>query len=221
MRTFLLLLSALLPWEWRRSFLEKQFGFQIHPTARLGLCWLAPSHLVMAEGSSIGHLTVVKNLELLQLGAHATIGRGNWITGFPLGNSPHFATEVDRHPQLIIGEHSAITHRHLFDCTNTITIGRFTTIAGFQSQFLTHTIDLQESRQTSRPISLGDYCFVGTNCVALGGSSLADYCVLGAKSLLNKVQSANYRLYGGVPAKDLGELPRDAAYFLRTQGFVV
>ena len=149
------------------------------------------------------------------------IGRGNWITGFPLGLSRHFATEAERRPELIIGPHSAITHRHLIDCTNSITIGRFTTFAGFQSQMLTHSIDIERSCQASAPIRIGDYCFVGTNSVLLGGSVLPDYCVLGAKSLLNKSFTQTHRLYGGLPAREVQEIPADAAYFHRSEGFVV
>ena len=36
---------------------------------------------------------------------------------------------------------------------------------------------------TAAPITIGDYCFVGTNCVLLGGSVLPSYSVLAAKSL--------------------------------------
>lgn len=216
-----MLFSLLLPWSLRRLLLVRQFGYQIDPTARIGLAWIFPDRLVLGTHSSIGHLTVCKNISLLQLGPHSIVGRGNWITGFPLGPSPHFASEKDRRPELIIGEHSAITHRHFIDCTNQITIGRFTTFAGFQSQMLTHSIDLPSNRQTSAPIRVGDYCFVGTSSVLLGGSVLPDYCVLGAKSLLNKAFSETHQLYGGVPAKPLQTLPNDYAYFQRTAGFVV
>ena len=216
-----MLLSFLLPWQLRRSFLEKQFGFQIHPTARIGLAWILPNRLIMEERSSIGTATVCKGVDLLHLKAYAIIGRGNWITGFPLGLSRHFAHQADRRPELIIGEHSAITNRHLLDCTNSVTIGRFTTFAGFHSQIISHSIDLEQNRQSSKPVRVGDYCFIGTNCVLLGGSALPDFCVLGAKSLLNKAFTETYQLYGGVPARPLKALPRDSKYFQRTEGFVV
>ena len=221
MKRLLLFLSVLLPWNARRSFLEAQFGYQIHSTCRLGLCWVAPTRLIMEEGSNIGHLTVCKGIDLLHLKANASIGRGNWITGFPLGGSSHFAEETTRRPELILGEHASITHRHLIDCTNSVTIGRFTTMAGFQSQILTHSIDLERNRQTSAPVRIGDYCFVGTNSVLLPGSSLPDYSVLGAKSLLNRAFTDAYTLYGGVPATSIKQLPADYAYFKRTEGFVI
>ena len=221
MKRILMLVSLILPWSMRRAFLEKQFDYQIHPTARIGLSWIFPTRLIMEEGTSIGHLTVCKNIDLLHLKTRVIIGNGNWITGFPLGPSRHFAHEQDRQPQLVIGEDSAITHRHLIDCTNSVTIGRFTTFAGMQSQILTHTIDLEQGRQSSQPVRIGDYCFVGTNSVLLGGSALPDYSVLGAKSLLGKTFTETHHLYGGVPAKPIKSLPADWKYFTRSEGFVV
>ena len=217
-----MLVSMFLPWNMRRSFLEKQFGYSLDPTSDIGFAWVFPDRLVMGPHSSIGHLTVCKNLALVELGAHSTIGRGNWITGFPIGtDSPHFALEHDRRPELIVGAHSAITHRHFIDCTNQVTIGSFTTFAGFQSQVLTHSIDLEHNKQRSAPVRIGDRCFIGTNSVMLAGSALPDYSVLGAKSLLNKAFTDTHQLYGGVPAKPLQSLPVEYAYFHRTTGFVV
>jgi hypothetical protein len=219
-KKLLMLLSVLLPWGMRRSILEKQFGYQIHPSCSIGFSWIFPTRLVMEEESRVGSLTVCKNIDLLHLKPHTSIGNGNWITGFPLGASRHFAHEQDRQPQLIVGEHSAITHRHLIDCTNSVVIGKFTTVAGFQSQILTHTIDLEKNRQSSLPVRIGDYCFVGTNSVLLGGSVLPDFCVLGAKSLLNKAFTDSHQLYGGVPARPIQKLPPELEYFRRTEGFV-
>jgi hypothetical protein len=187
----------------------------------MGLAWIYPKQLIMEEGTSIGHLTVCKGIDLLHLRAHSLIGRGNWITGFPRDSSAHFSHEPDRCPELIVGEHSAITHRHLIDCTNSVKIGKFTTFAGFQSQVLTHSIDLEQNRQISAPVRIGDYCFIGTNCVLLGGSTLPDYCVLGAKSLLNKKFAESHFLYGGVPARAVEPVSPGLAYFRRTEGFVV
>lgn len=215
-----MILTVLLPWPLRRAALVNWFGFTIHPTSRIGLAWVFPDRLVMEANTSIGHLTVCKNISLLHLHEHALIGRGNWITGFPLGPSLHFASETERRPELIVGAHSAITHRHLIDCTNSITIGRFTTMAGFQSQMLTHSIDVAANRQASASIRIGDYCFLGTNCVFLGGSAVPDYCVVGAKSLVNKAFAETHQLYGGVPAKAVQSLPADYAYFNRSVGFV-
>ena len=220
MKTLLMFFSLLLPWGMRRSFLEKQFGFSIHPDSYIGLAWIFPRRLVMEQGSRIGHLTLCKNIDLLHLGAHAIVGQLNWITGFPSGESRHFAHLSDRRPELIVESHAGISSRHLIDCTARVRIGAFATIGGFRSQLLTHTIDLEAGRQTAEPIEIGEYCFTGTNSVILGGSILPHHSVLGAQSLLNKKWDEPYRLYAGVPAKPLKELSPELGYFRRTEGFV-
>ncbi len=197
-------------------------GYKIDKSSWIGLAWVYPKDLILEAGSSIGHLTFCVNLDRIHLHSHATIGRGNWITGFPTGtDSPYFGHEEERQAQLVLEEHAAITNRHLIDCTAEIVIGRFSTFAGFASQILTHSIDLEQNRQTSRPVKIGQYCFVGTNCVILGGAQLPDYSALAAKSLLNKPQEAPYTLYGGVPARFIKSLPRGSAYFHRDRGKVI
>ncbi len=213
--------SLLMPWALRRRLLVTVFGYAIHPTAFIGRSWIMPKHLVMGESALIHHFTVCRHIDLLEMGDHAVIGRGNWITGYPSDQTRHYAIQADRFPALILGSHSAITCRHLIDCTNTITVGRFSTVAGYQSQLMTHSVDVEESIQTSTPIAIGDYCFLGTNCVVLGGASLPSHSVLGAKGLLNKAYSTPYRLYAGVPAVPVKELDAESTkYFVRKVGFI-
>lgn len=214
-------LTIVLPWPLKRRILQGCCGYQIHPSARIGWAWVFPRKLVMGEGARIDHLTVAIHLERLDLGENSTIGRGNWITGYPAGGpGPHFRHQPDREPALVMGRHAAITKNHHFDCTARIDIGEFTTIAGYQSQFLTHSIDIAAGRQHARPIRIGSYCFVGTRCVALGGATLPDCSVLGAASLLNKPLDEPFVLYAGNPARRVKKLPEDAAYFRRERGFV-
>jgi acetyltransferase-like isoleucine patch superfamily enzyme len=220
MKMFLRFVSLLLPWSLRRSFLEKQFGYSIHPSSRIGFAWIFPQRLVMEEGARIGHLSLCKEIDLLHLGAHAIVGQLNWITGFPSGPSRHFAHQPERRAELIIEKHAGISSRHFIDCTARIRIGAFATIGGFRSQLLTHSIDFAAGRQTAEPIDIGEYCFTGTNSVMLGGSALPHHSVLGAQSLLNKKWDEPYRLYAGVPARPVKELSPELEYFRRVEGFV-
>jgi acetyltransferase-like isoleucine patch superfamily enzyme len=212
---------VVLPWPLKRWFLQHFFKFQLHPTARIGWAWVFPGQLIMGEGASIDHFTVAIHLERMELGANATIGRSNWITGFSKNESScHFRHQTEREPVLVMGEHSAITKNHHLDCTAKIEIGSFTTVAGYQSQFLTHSIDIQMGRQHARPIYIGHYCFVGTKCIVLGGAKLQDCTVLGAASLLNKAFDESVALVAGVPARQVKKLAEDSAYFHRKNGFV-
>lgn len=224
MRSKLKLICCLLtlpfPWFVRRVLLQWCCGYRLHATSRIGWSLIYPDELMMDEHASIGHLTVCKGLKRLHLGAHASIGRGNWITGFPAENKTFFAHQRDRVPELLLGSQSAITHRHIIDCTSAVHIGEFTTVAGFRSQILTHSIDLMDCRQSSAPVVIGDYCFVGTDCVLLGGSVLPSYSALGAKSLLNKPHTRTHCLYAGVPATAIKSLEPEMKYFQREVGFV-
>ena len=211
-----------LPWPIKRIVLQRCFNYELSPTARIGLAWVYPKNLRMGDRSRIGSLTVAINLDRIEMGEHASIGRGNWITGFPTDtDSPHFSHQRDRYAELVMGDHSAITKNHHIDCTNRILVGAFTTIAGYRSQLLTHAIDLKNNRQDSEPITIGSYCFVGTGCIILGGSRLPDHSVLGALSLLNKVHDRDWSLYAGQPAQWRKALDRNDGYFRRQRGSVV
>lgn len=213
--------SFFLPWSLRRRYLNYFFEYDISPSAKIGMSWIFPKKLIMGDNSKIEHLTVAIHLDKIEIGANSSIGRSNWITGFPSGNdSKHFIHQPERTSKLIIGEHSAITKNHHLDCTNILSIGKFTTIAGYQSQFLTHSINVEENRQDSKPIYIGDYCFISTNVVVLGGAVLPSHSLLAAKSLLNKAYSTDWTMYGGVPAKEIKAISNDALYFSRDAGFV-
>ena len=221
MKRFIALLGMFLPWSLRRAILRSYFGYEIADTCRIGFSLIYPKRLVMKDGACIGSLTVCKDIDLLELGESASVGNLTWITGFPSGTTGHFEHQFDRRPELLLGAHSAITNRHLIDCTERIRIGAFTTVAGFASQLLTHSINLQTNRQEASPITIGTYCFLGTNCVLLGGSVLPDYSVLAAKSLLNKEYEESCYLYGGVPAKPIKALDITNKYFQRRTGYVM
>src|SRR5262249_1905893 len=140
------------PWWLKRHLLRLLYGYQLHPTSRIGLAWIFPRRLVMDRGARIGHLSVCKGVDLLELREQASIGRLNWITAYPRGDAPHFQHLTERKPQLLLAEHAAITHRHIIDCTEQVSIGSFSTLAGFRTQILTHSIDLVQSRQDARPV---------------------------------------------------------------------
>lgn len=209
-----------LPWSVRRWLLVKFLGFSVHPTARIGYSILLIDSLIMAEGARIGHFTIAKGARLVKLGPFASIGNGNWITGFPKSISSHFYDETDRDPCLLVGAHSAITNRHIIDCTSTISIGTHSTLAGWNSTLMTHSIDLRIPKQTSASITIGDFVFIGSNTVLLKGATVPSYSVVAACSCQSESFSETYSLYGGVPARKIKDLDPEMGYFQRKTGFV-
>lgn len=194
------------------------FGFDIAPSARIGLSFILTSNLSMGEGAMIGNFNVIKNLESLVMGECATIGQGNWISGYM--GARHYSDEVSRRSEFLLAPHSAITNRHIIDCTNTVSIGEFTILAGYGTQILTHSIDLKRNNQTSSPVVIGSYCFVGTDCCLLSGTALPDRSVLSAKSLLNSKLEDVGCIYGGVPARRIKLIDSESLFFKRNIGFV-
>ncbi len=221
MKNVITVILFLFPWPLRRRILTALFGYKIHRTSRIGFSIICPDHLEMGENSWIGNLTVCKGLSLLKLEESAIIGNLNWITGFPLGDKSSFTHDPDRRPELIVEAHAVITNRHWVDCTNAVHVGRFASFAGCGSQILTHSIEFDNCRQASRPIRIGEYCFVGTGSILLGGSVLPDYSILGAGSLLNKAFTEEHFLYGGVPARAIKALSAELGYFHRQTGYIL
>ncbi len=199
----------------------KVFGYKLHRSSFISrFALINPRYLEMKENSKVAAFSVAIHLDQLIMHEFSSIGRSNWISGFPLGSKKHFLHIENRKPYLIIGKHSAITKKHIIDCTHTIVIGDYTTIAGYQSQFLTHSIDYRECRQDCMPITIGDYCLVGTSSIFLPGSSLPSYSICGAGSVMNKIFVEEYHLYAGIPATLKTTLEKNSKYFLRENGFV-
>lgn len=220
MKFVIKLISPLLPWPLKRMVLQLVFGYKIEPSAYIGLSWIYPEKLQMANGARIDHFNVAIHLDHITLKENARIGRNNWITGMSTKSKKHFTHQTERNAAFILGKESAITKNHHIDCTNLVSIGDFSIVGGYQSQFLTHSIDFINNRQHSNPIIIGNYCFIGTRSILIGGSVLPDNSILGANSLLNKRCEEPFMLYAGSPAIGVKSIPKDAKYFSRTEGFV-
>lgn len=221
MKLIFKILLLFFPWCIRRVLLNKFYHYNLSPTAYIGFSFIYPKYLEMDDGAHIGPLNIAIHLDSIKMGKNSSISQQNWITGFPVNSkSKFFSHDKTRKSELILGRESAITKKHHIDCTNSIHIGNYVTIAGYNSQLLSHSIDLYECRQDSHPIKIGDYCFVGTGTIILGGSVLPAYSVLGAGALLNKKFNDEWTLYAGVPAKPVKNIPHTAKYFSRKHGFI-
>ena len=222
MRKLIALGILLFPWKIRRLIYRNYFKYEIDDSSYIGFSWLFPESLILCNEAKIGHLNYCKNIRLLKVGEYSILGSLNWITGFPIipNYTGHFSKEESRTPELVLDEHSAITSRHFIDCTNSVRIGSFSTVAGIRSQLLTHSIDIYESKQVSNRIEIGRYCFIGSSSIILKGTKIPDYSVLGSMSLANKQYPEKFALYAGVPAKKIKNLPESTKYFSRKTGFI-
>lgn len=197
------------------------YGYHIDSSSHIGLSIILAKEFRMDAHSSIGNFCICKKIDRLELHEYAGMGNFNKITGFPTNDCSviHFQHIKDRKCELIIGKHTGITSNHYFDCNGGIRIGDFCQIAGFETAFMTHSIDLTHSIQDARPIEVGDYCFIGARCILLKGIKIADKTAISAMSLVNKSLTISNALYGGVPCKFLKDLG-EAKFFSREIGFV-
>lgn len=223
-----MLLQVLLcffPWPIRKWFLTRCLGFELARNTKIGFSIILAHKVILKDGAQIGHFNFCKHIDQIYMDEKAKLGNANWISGFSINNQSildkgHFSHIHDRKCELIIGKQSSLTSRHYIDCTGGVYIGDYVTIAGFQTAFLSHSIDLKNNRQDASPIKIGSYTFVSARCTILKGSILPAHSVLGACSLLNKKYVNEYALYAGIPAKEVKHL-EDYEYFNREEGYVI
>ncbi len=224
MRKFNLLWAIFIPvfpWSVRRWMYVNVLGYEVAETAYIGRSLVSVQSLKMGPGSKIASMTIIRNLHDLQLGEEALIGSFNWVFGMISTNTAHFSHVQNRVSSLQLCEHAAITARHIVDCIDSVRIGRYSILAGHRSQLLTHAIDLSTCRQDCSPITIGDYCFIGTGCIVLKGSFVPNYTVIGAGSVYSSLShKEEYWLCAGNPAKPVKRLDPKSEYFVRVHGFI-
>ena len=199
----------------RRALLRHLWGYDVHPSASIGLSLIDSSVASFGPRCRVGHFSIIRNLEELVLAQDARVGTFNWIYG--ARGTRHFKQERERRSALILQEGASVTSRHLIDCTDTVEIGAFSTVAGFRTQILTHAIDITRCRQSCEPVRIGSYCFVGTGCIILKGSAFPERSVLSAGSVFAGKGEGAWHLYRGNPAKAVRTISEDSGYMLRTE----
>lgn len=76
------------------------------------------------------------------------------VTHVKVRKYSHFSHIDNRQCILSIGKNTSITSRHYFDCNGGIYIGDYCTIAGFETAFMTHSIDLKTIGKILLPLEL-------------------------------------------------------------------
>lgn len=213
MKKLLVLLAGALPHSQLKVRFLGLLGWQIGRDARVGPgLYLNLANVSLGAHSRIGPFNVIRDLSELRLGDYAVLGQWNWVSA---------ATPLVRDPtqgQLRVGDHSAVTSRHYLDCSGSIDIGAFSTVAGVRSTFITHGINWSASEQRVRPIKIGSYCLISSNCCFTPGSEVPDATVIGMGATVG---------YDPTPTPGLWVQPRaswtrdvEGNYFTRQIGFV-
>ena len=223
LRLLLLACIALLPSFLKRPCYRLFFGYQIGRRVQVGLSIIDARACQIDDDSKIGHLNVIIGVQNLKLGDHVKIGHLNIIRGGEQVNlgryselirmneinsipEPDAVNPVD--PRFALGNGSIITTGHKIDFTDRVEIGRRTIIGGRNSSLWTH------NRQRTRPISIGDFAYVGSEIRMAPGGSLPSRCIVGIGAVITGTIEAEGWMIGGVPAKPIKELSTEDQFLI-------
>jgi acetyltransferase-like isoleucine patch superfamily enzyme len=210
---------ALLPNAIKLPVYRHAFGFRIGKGARIGLSLLDVDALELGDGARIGHgnlFTGVKRVALerdaeigfcnilrggdeISLGRFATVLRFNVLNSIP-DNDATGPTD----PRLSLADGAYVVSGHRIDFTERVRIGKNTIIAGRNSSLWTH------NRQATRPIDIGDFCYVGSEVRVAPGATLGDRSILAMGAVLSG-EAAPGMIDGGVPAKPIRAITEEDA----------
>jgi len=111
-----------------------------------------------------------------------------------------------------IGSDSVINQRCRLDNRGGITIGDNVSLAA-ETCVLTadHDVRTTDNRGRERPIKIDDYAFVGTRAMILPGVTIGRGAVVAAGAVVTR-DVEPYTIVAGVPAKAIGQRPRELGY---------
>lgn len=190
--------SLILPPCGVKNAVLRLLGWQISAGCKLGFSWVYADAVRLAANSRIGHGNFIF-LQALLLSEGAYVGHFNRVAG-PLfvvlaesagiGNKNRVIRAKKGvtwgRAMLKLGRWSKITAEHVVDCTRSVIVGEYSTIAGCGSQLWTHgylhaPIGLDRFR-IDGSIKIGNNVYIGSASVVNAGVRIADAITVGSAS---------------------------------------
>ena len=130
----------------------------------------------------------------------------------------YYDCEIRRQNLLTIGKGSVIGDHAILDARGGgVTIGDNVVLASYVSIWtLQHDYRDPEFRCTKEhygPVKIGDRAWIGPNVIILHDVEIGEGAVIAAGAVVTK-DVPPYALVGGIPAKHIGERPRNLTYQL-------
>jgi acetyltransferase-like isoleucine patch superfamily enzyme len=208
-------LIAFLPSPLKRSAYRHFFGYKVGRRVKIGFSIIDVAECVIDDDVSIGHFNIFLGTKKLTIGDHARIGHLNIIRGgdeVRLGRyseiirlneinsipEPDVMNEID--PRFFLGDGSVVVASHKIDFTDRVELGKRVILGGRNSSLWTH------NRQMTKPITIGDFAYVGSEIRIAPGGEIPARCVVGIGSVITKKLDGENNLIAGVPAKVVNSL---------------
>ena len=214
-------LIAFLPSALKRFFYRTLFGYKIGKRVRIGFSIIDTVKCVIDDDVSIGHLNFFTGTQKLSIGDHARIGHLNIIRGGDevrlgrysevirlneINSIPDPDVVNETNPRFILGDGSVVVASHKIDFTDRVELGKCVILGGRNSSLWTH------NRQMTKPITIGDYAYVGSEIRIAPGGEIPPRCVVGIGSVITKKLEGENNLIAGVPAKVVNSLGEDGRF---------
>lgn len=214
-RQVALALTAVLPGPLKKAIYRWCFGYRIGQRVRLGLAYLDCHDLAIGDDAVIGHGVLFVRTGQVRIGHHAIVGSLNVFRGgvaIDLGDYsqvirlnvinaiPNTDCADAPNPCFELGYGAVLTCGHRVDFTDQVRIGRCSILGGRNSSIWTH------NRRRNRPVTVGDYCCLGSEIRIAPGTSIPDCSVVGIGSLLSGTLVERYTFLTGAPARPVRAL---------------
>lgn len=139
-----------------------------------------------------------------------TLGQNSVIYNSCHIRSPH---------QVSIGKNSSIGDRCTLDGRSGLRIGNCVNLStGAWIWTLQHDVTAPDFRATGAPVTIEDYAWISSRVTILPGVTVGKGAVVTAGAVVTKSVEP-FAIVGGVPAKKIGERPKNLSYKLRSGRF--
>lgn len=204
MRKLLLFSCVLLPNMLKILIYKKIFKFNIGNNVKIGLSWIDAKKVYIGDDVRIGHLNIVKAVDIFNIGNSVYIGNRNSINGSKI---------FKNHSDFILGENVSITSRHFFDVAGGIIIENNSTIAGINSEFWSHGLDPEAVELTIGKVLIGSDTYIGSSVKVVPNVRIPSNSVVALGAIVTKDFYGHKNiLLGGVPAKILKQYSKTKNY---------
>jgi acetyltransferase-like isoleucine patch superfamily enzyme len=225
LRLGLLCLLGLLPTLLKRPLYRLIFGYHIGRNVRIGLTLIDAQEVDLGDETEIGHFNLILRVGRLQTGRRARIGFLNVVRGGEKVRLGAFSTvmrfnvlnAIPDHDcttapvsEFDLGDGAIIVSGHRIDFTDRVHLGRNVIVGGRNSSLWTH------NRQETAPITVEDFCYLGSEVRLAPGARLAPECILALGAVLVGEVLEPRWLVAGVPARPIRPLnQRDVEHIRR------
>jgi len=158
-------------------------------------------NLRIGDNTKIGVMNIFRGGDVIDIGRYCEILRLNEINSIP---EPDIVNVAE--PTFVLGDGSMIGASHKIDFTDRVQLGKRVILGGRNSSLWTH------NRQMTRPITIGDYTYLGSEIRIAPGGNVPAKCIVGIGAVITKTFEHEYWLIGGLPAKELKELDEDGRF---------